>query len=207
MHSPPFEASRGIHRDSFAFRYRTAIQEFKRAEALDPSFLAPTCHSAELAAFCSSVSDAVGGKCKITPSRLLQMQSTIKSFSALAQAQGQHRLLPLSTITQLLPLSTISQQQQAAQGASGSCRLEVMVLRSMQCDSQASVTAIVMDVDTTVAAMSFLTDPDLLRPGDILSLPSPPPARIVKWDGDDDVAAAAASAADSFPLFRIEDVT
>jgi len=145
------------------------------------------------------VSDAVGGKCKITPSRLLQMQSTIKSFSALAQSQGQHRLLPLSTITQL--------QQQAAQGASGSCRLEVMVLRSMQCDSQASVTAIVMDVDTTVAAMSFLTDPDLLRPGDILSLPSPPPARIVKWDGDDDAAAAAASAADSFPLFRIEDVT
>ena len=145
------------------------------------------------------MSDAVGSKCKITPSRLLQMQSTIKSFSAVAQAQGQHRLLPLSTITQ--------QQQQAAQGASGSCRLEVMVLRSMQCDSQASVTAIVMDVDTTVAAMSFLTDPDLLRPGDILSLPSPPPARIVKWDGDDDAAAAAASAADSFPLFRIEDVT
>ncbi len=87
--------------------------------------MAPTCHSAELAAFCSSVFDAVTSKCKVTPSRLLQMQSTIKSFSALAQAQGQHRMLPLVTIAQL-------QQGEPSAG----CRLEIMVLRTFQCDSQ-----------------------------------------------------------------------
>ncbi len=67
---------------------------------------------------------------------------------------------------------------------------------------QASITAIVMDVDASVVGASLLTDPDLLRPGDILSLPSPPPIRSVKWDQAGDAAAA-----DSFPLIRIEDVT
>ena len=86
---------------------------------------------------------------------------------------------------------------------------------------QASVTAIVMDVDASVVGMcappptsknkpkapnilgmSFLTDPELLRPGDILSLPSPPPIRHVQWEQDDGAAAA-----DSFLLMRIEDVT
>ena len=76
-----------------------------------------------------------------------------------------------------------------------------MVLRTMQCDSQASITAIVMDVDANVAALSLLTDPELLRPGDMLSLPSPPPVRVVKWNALDDPAAA-----DSFPLIRMEDV-
>jgi hypothetical protein len=153
--------------------------------------MTPTCHSAELAAFCSSVRDAVSSKCKVSASRLLQMQNTVKSFSALAQAQGQHRLLPLVTIAQL-------QQGEPSAG----CRLEVMVLRTFQCDSHASITAIVMDVDAGIAAVSFLTDPDLMRPGDILSLPSPPPVRFVKWDAADDAAAT-----DAFPLMRIEDVT
>ena len=174
---------------SLTRRYGTAIQEFRRAEAIDSSFLTPTCHSSELAAFCRSVFEAVGGKCKVASSRLLQMQSSIKNFISAAQSHGQHKLLPLVTISQLLQ-----------QGEQSSCRLEVMVLRTMQCDSQASITAIVMDVDATVAAVSLLTDPDLLRPGDMLSLPSPPPLRLVKWDASDD-------AADSFPLLRIEDVT
>jgi hypothetical protein len=67
------------------------------------------------------VREAVSSKCKVAPSRLLQKQSTVKSFNALQQTQGQHRMLPLVSIAQL------------QQG--GGCRLEVMVLRSMQCDS------------------------------------------------------------------------
>ena len=63
----------------------------------------------------------MSSKCKVAPSRLLQKQSTVKSFNALQQTQGQHRKLPLVSIAQL------------QQG--GGCRLEVMVLRSMQCDS------------------------------------------------------------------------
>jgi hypothetical protein len=173
-------------------RYGTAIQEFKRAEATDASFLTPTCHSAELAAFCGSVVEAVAGKCKVSASRLMQMQGTIKSSIAAGQAHGQHRLLPLVSIAQL---------QQQGEQAGANCRLEVMVLRTMQCDSQASITAIVMDVDATVAALSLLTDPDLLRPGDMLSLPAPPPPRQVKWDVHD------GAAADSFPLIRVDDVT
>jgi hypothetical protein len=138
------------------------------------------------------VVEAVAGKCKVSPSRLLQMQGTIKSSIAAAQAHGQHRLLPLVSIAQL---------QQLGEQAGANCRLEVMVLRTMQCDSQASITAIVMDVDATVAALSLLTDPDLLRPGDMLSLPAPPPPRQVKWDTPD------GAAADSFPLIRVDDVT
>jgi hypothetical protein len=134
----------------------------------------------------------VGSKCKVAASRLLQMQATIKSCAVVAQAQGQHRLLPLVTIAQL---------QQGGEAAAGSCRLEVMVLRTMQCDSQASITAIVMDVDANVAALSLLTDPELLRPGDMLSLPSPPPLRVVRCNASDDPAAA-----ESFPLIRMEDV-